>query len=84
MNREIEVVPLEAVIIDMTVPENRKFLHLLQLKGAIKLEILGMRHSSGRSAYAHAKKIYGFRGSRESVLAQIKAELERILPKEVQ
>jgi len=73
----------EAIAIDMTVPSNQRFFHLLQLRGAIKLEMLGMKHSRG-SAYAHAKKIYGFRGNRESVLAQVQAELDRILPKEVQ
>ena len=32
---------------------------LIQFKAAIKLEKLGMRHSSGRSVSAHVKKLFG-------------------------
>lgn len=52
--------------------------HLLQLKHAIRLEGMGMRHSSGRSALKHAKDTYGLKGNRAAVLSQIEALLERI------
>lgn len=52
--------------------------HLITLKGAIKLEGMGMRHSSGRSALKHAKDLYGFKGNRAAVLQQIEAKLEEI------
>jgi len=67
------------ISIDMTNDNARKYVHLAQLKGAIRLEGLGMRHSSGRSALAFAKKLYGFTGNREKVLGQIEAELARLL-----
>ncbi len=46
---------------------------LLQFKHAIRLEAIGMRHSSGRSVCAHAKRVLGLpRGMRrENVVARI-------------
>lgn len=52
--------------------------HLLTLKHAIKLEGLGMRHSSGRSALKHAKDVYGLKGNRAAVLQQIDDLLEQL------
>jgi len=46
---------------------------------AIKLEARGMRHSSGRSVTAHVKRIYGLKGSRDKVLAQLEALREEML-----
>lgn len=43
----------------------------LARKSALKLEIAGLRRSSGRTAYSICKSEYGLRGSRESVLAQM-------------
>ncbi len=40
---------------------------LIALKGALKLEILGMKRR-GRSAYSIIKQEFGLKGSRESVL----------------
>jgi hypothetical protein len=42
---------------------------------ACKLQLLGMRHSSGRSIIAHVKKTYGFKGNNESVVEQFKQML---------
>jgi len=42
---------------------------------ACKLQLLGMRHSSGRSIIAHVKKTYGLKGSNESVVEQFKQML---------
>lgn len=52
--------------------------HLLTLRSAIKMEGLGLRHSSGRSALKHAKDTYGLKGNREAVLAQIDALLQEL------
>jgi hypothetical protein len=42
---------------------------------ACKLQLLGMRHSSGRSIIAHVKATYGFKGSNQSVVDQFKQHL---------
>ena len=47
---------------------------MIARKGALKLELLGMKRN-GRSAYSIIKKEYGFKGSRASVLKQ----LERLI-----
>lgn len=44
---------------------------LIVLKGALKLEILGMQRSRSPSAYMMVKEALGIRGSRESVLKQL-------------
>lgn len=51
-------------------PEQIHMFHLLQIKHAMRLEQLGMTHSSGRSAHALAKKILGIKGSKEKVYAE--------------
>lgn len=53
-----------------------RFFQLLQWKGALKLEILGMWHSQG-SVYAHVKKQLGFKGNKQRVLAQLEAYIEQ-------
>ena len=45
------------------------------LRGALKLEILGMKRK-GRSAYSLIKEEFKFKGNREKVLGQIEAEIE--------
>lgn len=57
--------------------------HLLQLRGMIKLEGQGLRHSSGRSALKHAKTIYGLTGNRAAVLQQIEDLLEQLRQAEI-
>lgn len=44
--------------------------HLTVLVSALRLETLGMKHSSGTSAYAVLKNNYGLKGNKESVLKQ--------------
>ncbi len=46
---------------------------MLAQRSALKLEILGLRHSSGRSIYAHIKRTYGLKGSKQKVLEQFSA-----------
>ena len=45
------------------------------LRGALKLEILGMKRK-GRSAYSLIKEEFGFKGNREKVLDQIEVKIE--------
>jgi hypothetical protein len=40
---------------------------LLSLKGRLKLEILGMKVSKGKTAYSQVKTIFGFKGNRSKV-----------------
>jgi hypothetical protein len=56
-------------------PEGINAYHLLAQRGALKLEIRGMHHSSGRSISAHLKRTYGFKGNKQSVLEQFEAML---------
>ena len=69
------------IVIDMKDPGAKEYFHLTQLKSAIKLEMLGLRLSQGRgrTAYAHAKKTYGFKGSREKVVKQIEKRQQELL-----
>lgn len=51
---------------------------ILALRGALKLEVLGIKRR-GRSAYAIVKEEFGFRGSKESVLEQLNAWIDNNL-----
>lgn len=61
----------------VTGPESINLFRLLAWKGALKLEIGGMTHSRG-SVYATIKKELGFKGTRESVLKQLVAHIEKV------
>ncbi len=50
---------------------------LAALRSALRLELHGMRVSRGRTAYAILKDM-GYRGSRESVLEQVTADVESL------
>ena len=45
-------------------------------KGALKLEILGMKRR-GKSAYSICKSEYGLKGSKQSVLDQMEAMIKK-------
>ena len=45
------------------------------LKGALKLEICGMKRK-GRSAYSLIKEEYGFKGNKQKVLKQLELRIE--------
>lgn len=51
---------------------------------ACKLQLLGLKHSSGKSIIAHVKRTYGLKGNNEAVVAQFKQMLidEGILKEE--
>lgn len=59
----------------ITTPGGIAFFQLLARRGALQLEIKGLRRR-GRSAYAICKEVYGLKGSRASVLAQLNARIE--------
>ncbi len=50
---------------------------LAALRSALRLELHGMRVNRGRTAYAILKDM-GYRGSRESVLEQVTADVESL------
>lgn len=50
---------------------------LLSLKGRLKLEMKGLRVSRGPSALSICRQM-GFKGSREKVLAQLEAHIEKL------
>ena len=52
----------------------RAFQQLAQYH-ACKLQLLGLRHSSGLSIIAHVKRTYGFKGTNKSVVEQFKQQL---------
>jgi len=65
----------------MTVIDTREGIAFAQLaarRGALRLEIAGMRRR-GRSAYSICKAEYGLKGSRESVLEQMTALVEKAI-----
>ena len=50
--------------------DNINLFRLLSLRSALKLEIVGMK-KRGRSAYSIIKEEFGFKGSKQSVLADL-------------
>jgi hypothetical protein len=64
-----------ALVIDT--PKGIAAFHLLAQRGALKLECLGMRHSSGRSVAKLLKDAYGFKGNKHAVLEQFEAHLRK-------
>jgi hypothetical protein len=61
------------IVIDT--PEGIAFFQLCARRGALALEIKGL-HRRGRSAYSICKEVYGLKGSREKVLAQLNEMIE--------
>ena len=61
-------------------PEGIKMYYLLAWRGAIKLEALGVKHSSGRSVTAHVKKVLGIKGNRDKVLAELERRIAEGMP----
>lgn len=51
-------------------PDGIEKFRLLQLKHAMKLELLGMKHSKLGSIISKVKKQYGFKGNKQSIVTQ--------------
>ena len=58
-------------------PKKIYMVQLITQKYALKLELAGLKHSSGRSMCAHLKRVYGFRGNRERVYTQFCEYIEK-------
>ena len=58
-------------------PEAINAYRLCALRGALKLEILGMTRR-GQSAYSIIKQEFGFKGNRQKVLEQLQAKIDVI------
>lgn len=56
-------------------PEQIDAFRLRALRGALKLEVLGMRRK-GRSVYSIVKEEFGFKGSKVKVLQQLEEKIE--------
>jgi len=59
-------------------PEGVKFVQMAARRAALKMEIAGMRRR-GQTAYSICKQVYGLKGSRESVLEQMDALIEKAI-----
>jgi len=57
--------------------EEIAFFRLKSLRGALKLEILGMKRK-GRSVYSIVKEEFGFKGNKQKVLKQLELKMEEI------
>ena len=49
-------------------PEQIELYQMLVLRSALKLEMLGMKMSKGRTAYSAIKHLFNLKGSRQKVL----------------
>lgn len=68
--------PETALVLDT--PDSIAFYRLCALRSALSLECIGMKHSQG-SVYALVKREFGFKGSKQAVLAQLRAHVEDVL-----
>jgi hypothetical protein len=61
-------------------PEGIAFYTLVARRGALRLELAGLRRSSGRrTAYSVCKQAYGLRGSRHDVLAALNQMIDEAI-----
>jgi hypothetical protein len=69
----------KAIILDT--PHGITYFQLAAMKGAVKLEALGMKHSSGRSVRKHACQILGLKPSTKAaeVVKALEAKLAEML-----
>ena len=58
-------------------PKQIALFRLLSLRGALKLEILGLK-KRGQSVYSILKQEHGFKGSKQSVLDQLQEKIKEI------
>ena len=58
-------------------PEQIALFRLKSLRGALKLEILGVKRN-GRSVYSIVKEEFGFKGNKQKVLKQLELKIEEI------
>ena len=56
-------------------PEAIERFRMQSLKGALKMEIIGMKRR-GQSAYSIIKQEHGFKGNKKSVLEQLEQKMK--------
>ena len=61
--------------ISVSTPEGIEFYRLCALRGALRLEILGMKRR-GKSAYSVVKQEFGFKGNKQKVFDQLNDLIE--------
>lgn len=59
-------------------PEAIDRFRLVALKGALKMEVLGMRRR-GQSVYSIVKQEFGYKGNKASVLKQLEQKIKEII-----
>ena len=59
-------------------PEAIDRFRLVALKGALKMEVLGMRRR-GQSVYSLVKQEFGYKGNKASVLKQLEQKIKEII-----
>lgn len=68
-------------------PQGIELFHLASQRAALKLEMMGLKHSRG-SVYAHLKRVHGWKGNKQKVYDQLdtlikeKEEAAGIQPRE--
>jgi hypothetical protein len=62
----------------MDTPDQIDFAVLAARKGALKMECLGLKRR-GRSAYSICKEAYGLKGSKQKVLEQMQAMVDKAI-----
>jgi len=65
-------------MITLTTPEQIEAFRLLTIRGALKMELAGMRHSKGFNASRVLKSQYGIRGHREEQLVKLEALIKEL------
>ena len=59
-------------------PEQIALYQMLVLRSALKLEMLGLKMSRGRTAYSIAKEELGIKGNKQKVLDQVHEMIQSI------
>lgn len=71
----------KATVIDTN--DGLTYVHCAQMKGAINLERVGLKHSSGRSVRKHAAKLMGLKQNapHQEVIDALQAKMDELLEK---
>jgi len=64
-----------SIVIDT--PEGTNLYRMCVLRGALKLEIQGLRMSRGPTVYSRIKREFGLKGNREAVYTQMCELIEK-------
>ena len=64
-------------------PEQFALFRVLQLRAALRLECAGMRHSSGRSVCPIVKKMFAWKGNKETILEKLTKHIDGLKAKNI-